>query len=353
MQLEPFCKLANPASYVACDWDLRLDEPARHHWLGFFKRHLETILARAHGVQTRRGQAPAAVAAALAEVRRYFHRLCDDFGHDFATYPPVTIHTLVSWRDASMRKFGFYDSFIDLKDRENEAALKLLPAVCRQIDSLCGQEQFRTLIEGVFAGNIFDMGAEATAAVCKDAAPDFFATRAKLPLRPWLYDDFDALAQRMLSGDRHGKAVFFIDNAGSDFLLGALPLIRFLAIRGTAVALVANEYHTLNDMTIHDVAAWWPRIIAVEPSLASLPIHPVTSGTGESLIDLGQVSPQLNQAACDADLLILEGMGRAVESNLDAAFTCDTLKIAMVKDPMVAQRCHGKIYDLVCRFNQG
>ena len=37
------------------------------------------------------------------------------------------------------------------------------------------------------------------------------------------------------------------------------------------------------------------------------------------------------------DLVVLEGMGRAVESNLDARFTCDVLKIAMVKDIGVAE----------------
>jgi type II pantothenate kinase len=43
-------------------------------------------------------------------------------------------------------------------------------------------------------------------------------------------------------------------------------------------------------------------------------------------------------------------MGRGVESNLDAAFTCDALNIAMLKDEAVASRCGGGLYDLVCRF---
>jgi type II pantothenate kinase len=85
-------------------------------------------------------------------------------------------------------------------------------------------------MEGVFAGNIFDMGAEATATQFLGSnAPDFFQTRSKLPKRPWLIDDLDALQTRLLHGKPYRKAIFFVDNAGSDFLLGALPMIRWLA----------------------------------------------------------------------------------------------------------------------------
>ena len=102
--------------------------------------------------------------------------------------------------------------------------------------------------------------------------------------------------------------------------------------------------------TIHDVAAWWPRIVETDRSLAELPIRRVSSGTGEPLIDLGGVSPELNAAAEGADLVILEGMGRGVESNLDARFRCDAVNLAMIKDVMIAKRHGGKVYDIVCQY---
>jgi type II pantothenate kinase len=194
------------------------------------------------------------------------------------------------------------------------------------------------------------MGAEATAGEFRDAGPDFDEIRRKLAPRPWRIDDFDVLLDRLLRQARYRKAVFFIDNAGSDFLLGALPMIRWFAQRGTRVLLAANETPTLNDMTVHDVRAWWPRIINAEPSLDTLPIEIVSTGTGDPLIDLLEVSDELNNASRDADLVILEGMGRGVESNLDAKFTCDALNIAMVKDEIVARQIGGKLFDLVCRF---
>jgi type II pantothenate kinase len=216
---------------------------------------------------------------------------------------------------------------------------------------LAGDEQFFALITGVFAGNIFDMGADATAKKFLGSSPDFFATRAEILPRPWLIDDYDALRQRLLHGPRHRKAVFFIDNAGSDFLLGALPLMRWLGQRDTQIVLAANSRPTLNDMTIDDVQAWWPRVLEMEPSFKKISIEFVATGTGEPLIDLGRISPALNAAAADADLIILEGMGRGVESNLEAGFTCDTLNIAMIKDQAVADRHHGKLFDLICQFH--
>jgi damage-control phosphatase, subfamily II, stand-alone protein len=351
----PFVKLADPQHYVACAWDLVLDAEGRAHWIRFFKSHLNTILKLGVAAATARGESLDAATARADACRRQFYEHFDEFAADPHALGKhdghrVTILTLDTWRDEILRKHGFVDAFVDLKNRENEKALPLLPVVCRQIDSLNGEAQFRAIIDGVFAGNIFDMGAEATAKAYLNSGPDFFATKKTLATRPWLIDDYDALLLRMMDGPVHRKAVFFIDNAGSDLLLGALPMIRWLARRGTKVVIAANERPTLNDMTIHDLADWWPQILTIEPSIAELPINRVSTGTGEPLIDLSDVSNDLNSAAADADLVILEGMGRGVESNLDARFSCDALNLAMIKDVMIAKRQGGKLFDVVCRF---
>jgi type II pantothenate kinase len=194
------------------------------------------------------------------------------------------------------------------------------------------------------------MGAEATAKKFLAGSPDFFSVRSTLPARPWLIDNFDALSERVLNGPKHHKIIFFIDNAGSDFLLGAVPMIRWFARRGTSVVIAANERPTLNDMTIDDVRVWWPRVLEVERSLVELPITLVSTGTGEPLIDLAGVSRELNAVSADADFVIIEGMGRGVESNLDAQFNCDALNLAMLKDEAVADRHSGKVFDVICRY---
>ncbi len=354
-QRSGFVKLADPSGYLASPMDVSIDGEARDHWVPFFKRHLLTILKLGCAAAVARGESEQSAQRRAELCREEFYDYFDEFladptGDGRHGHQRVTILTLDQWRDMFLRRHGFIDAFIDLKERENQSALPLLPAICREIDALPEAEQIQALVEGIFAGNIFDMGAEATSKAFMHGGPDFDATRRSLSPRPWLIDDFDALRRRFLQRPLHRKVVFFIDNAGSDFLLGAIPMVRWLARRGTEVVLAANQRPTLNDMTIGDVNAWWPRIVETEPSLKNLPIQRVSTGTGEPLIDLSDVSEELNAASADADLVILEGMGRGVESNLDVQLTCDVANLAMIKDLMVAKRCGGKLYDVVCRF---
>ena len=223
--------------------------------------------------------------------------------------------------------------------------------MCRDLDHLSGHEQLEAVIRGAMAGNIFDMGVAATAELMLSSDLDFIATRNSLPPRPWRVDGLDALSQRVLGAPPHRKAIVFVDNAGSDFVLGMIPLCRYLAGRGTQVLIAANELPTLNDMACSDIRALWPQLLSAEPSLVPLPIRVVSTGTGEPLIDLLAVSDELNAEAADADLVILEGMGRALESNFDATLDCDTLKLAMIKEQYVAAWLGGKTYDVVCRFD--
>ena len=52
----------------------------------------------------------------------------------------------------------------------------------------------------------------------------FEATREALVARPWAVDHLDAILKRW-RGAPHAKAIVFVDNAGSDFVLG-VPFIR-------------------------------------------------------------------------------------------------------------------------------
>ena len=349
--MQPFVKLADPATYVACSWDLSADHAGRAYWVDFFIKHLETLLSLGIAAATRRGEAELAAKARADACRAEFAPYFRAFEANPDAHAPgrrVTILTMDEWRDGLLRKHGFVDAMIDLKDAENERVIGLLPEVCREADGHA--DPLAMLIRGVFAGNLFDMGAKASARLFREGrGPSFFETRGQLTPRPWLVDDFDALAARCATRV-HRRAVYFVDNAGSDFLLGAVPMIRWMARRGTHVVIAANERPTLNDMTVHDVRRWWPRVLDAEPSLRGLPIELVSTGTGEPLIDLAKVSDELNAASADADLVILEGMGRGVESNLDARFDCDALNLAMIKDESIAARVGGKVFDCVCRF---
>ena len=47
------------------------------------------------------------------------------------------------------------------------------------------------------------------------------------------------------------------------------------------------------------------------------------------------------------------GMGRAIETNLHATFRCDSLKLGMIKHPEVAVCLSGRLFDVVCKFDDG
>ncbi len=347
--LEPFVLLKDPATYRACKWDMRHDHEARVYWITFFIKHVDTILGLGREMAEARKQNLDEVDARIEACKKEFVEVFEAFLEKPNYHQPVTILTLDEWRDGLLRKHGFVDPFLDLKDRENEKVIAFLPVICKQLDALPDDQAFQAVVEGVFAGNIFDMGAAGSAALLLDGKLDFFSTRQKLARRPWLVDQFDQFAAEALQ-NKWKKCVFFIDNAGADFLLGAIPFMRWLSRRGTKVVLAANENPTLNDMTIHDVKRWWGRMTHDEPSLESCNIELVSTGTSEPLIDLAKVSHELNQAAVGADLVIVEGMGRGVESNLDAEFNCSAANLAMIKDQMVAKRQNGKLYDVICRF---
>ena len=162
-------------------------------------------------------------------------------------------------------------------------------------------------------------------------------------------------ADRVLLGPRYGKAIVFTDNAGSDCVLGVLPLARWLARRGTTVVLAANTLPALNDVTSGELTQLCGQVAQRDPIFAALlvrrRIRVIPSGGVAPLLDLRHLSPECNHEAADADLVILEGMGRGLESNYDARFQCDALKICMIKDKCIAGRHGGKLFDVVFRFD--
>jgi damage-control phosphatase, subfamily II, stand-alone protein len=64
-----------------------------------------------------------------------------------------------------------------------------------------------------------------------------------------------------------------------------------------------------------------------------------------------QVSQEVAAIAQDVGLIVLEGMGRSIETNLNARFSVDALKLGMIKHPEVAAELGGRLYDIVCKFD--
>jgi uncharacterized protein with ATP-grasp and redox domains len=347
-----FSLLADPENYVPCSTENMLEDVEyREYWLNHFEHHFEVIagLARENYGAAAFGRIEACKQD-LVEILHTLHKSPKKFGK-------LDLLVLDMLRQQVLIAYDIPDPFEKMKAKENAAMLPLYPKVIAELDAYSDEKKSLLLaIEGIFAGNIYDLGAGATAKLYANSSPDFLKVRDDVGTkRPWLVDHFDRFAERLFSGGSYKQAMFFCDNAGSDTLLGVLPFCRLLAKRGTRVVIAANRLPALNDMTCTEMRALLPQFQAIDPVLDGLVktdrIAVISSGCPAPLIDLREVSDDVNAEATATDLVILEGMGRALESNYEAKFKVDVLKLAMIKEEIVARRHHGKLFDTVCRFD--
>ncbi|KAG1655241.1 hypothetical protein FOA52_007973 [Chlamydomonas sp. UWO 241] len=302
---------------------------------------------------------------------------------------------------------GFDDIFRAVKAKENDAALSHLPGLLAELDACASaRARWEQVLRGVFAGNIFDLGAANSAALYENngAAGSFASTRDTLLARPWAIDDLARMLDRLApptttnadntattndaagpapgggpAGGAHAattldahaatargdprrhrpyaKAVLFVDNAGSDVVLGMLPLARELLRAGAEVVLAANAAPSCNDVTVPELECVLRIAALLDATLAEC----VASGALRVVASHSERLPVIDLAAlsdgaaseCEcADLVVLEGMGRAIESNLYARFSgADVWKLGMIKHRPVAESLGGRLYDCVCRYD--
>ncbi|MBX3396467.1 MAG: DUF89 family protein [Phycisphaerae bacterium] len=336
--------IVDPGRYRPCIQDLLTDgDRVREYWLSLFERHIDTLAALpVNG--SRLDQCPAwhAFREAYLDGINRLRAQPDARGC-------LTVLELTRYRDEKLAEFSFGDPFHELKLRENEIAIRQYPKVVADLDAMVPGQRHIELIRGLFAGNLFDMGSKAAvAAFARDGGVDFATARSRVRSRPWAVDDLDAWLHRIES-NRYRQCLFFVDNAGPDIVLGVMPFVRELCRRGTQVVLAANSAPALNDVTAAELSVLLDRLRGIDASLIH-GVRVVASGCMSPLIDLGQLSRACCDAAAESDLLVLEGMGRAIESNYDARFSIDTLKIALVKDSMVAEILGVELFEPVFRF---
>jgi uncharacterized protein with ATP-grasp and redox domains len=350
-----FCLLRDPTAYVAHDWDLLGDDSARTYWLDLLQKLFAETVKHA-AVQYGRKIGKQAAAA-----QQQFNKAIDDLRAAPGGLASGALNVAELYRlwEKALREHGLGDPFAYLKDRENRAAALLYGPLVRRLRALPTAQKWLQVVQGVYAGASFELGAAPAAA--PSASPgretaDFAAALQNVKPRPWLVDDFDRLAPDLAGGppSKWSKAVLFVDKAGGDFVLGVMPLARELGLTGTKIVLAANELPSLNDLTADGAAALVEQLGQDDDDLRSLisagMIEVVSTGNGIPLLDLSDVSDELNEAALGADLVVLLGTGRAVQSNLASAFTVDSLKLALLKDPAVAKRVGGAPLDCVCKY---
>jgi type II pantothenate kinase len=88
----------------------------------------------------------------------------------------------------------------------------------------------------------------------------------------------------------------------------------------------------------------------VENGLQTGLLVAAASGSGSPCLDLRRIDGELIKMCQDADLVILEGMGRALLTNFNATFQCDSLKIGVIKNLKLAELFKAQLYEGVCIF---
>jgi len=345
-------QLLDPEDYRRCDWDLRSDAEGRAYWHSVFRWHLDEVV-----VPLIREEYPEATPTQLADLRSDYLAAFEALDAHPERRASLDILDFTTLRGNVLGRHGFEDPFRGVKARENETAIALLPGVLKEIDSASPEERRELLLLGLMAGNIFDLGSVATAKLYRDGNAAFRETRSSQPARPWHCDDVDAWWERWSGGTLYRHVVWFVDNAGSDIVLGNLPLVRWMLAAGARVTLAANSQPALNDITAVELEPLLRRCTAEDAALAesleSGRLRAIATGSTAPLLDMTQLDDGFVDATADADLIMLHGMGRAIESNFHARLRCDAVWMAVLKDEQVASRIAGKLYDCVFRFCAG
>ncbi|OWM84038.1 hypothetical protein CDL15_Pgr004470 [Punica granatum] len=348
-ELVPFPLLMTPieSNYRSCTIPYRFPSdnpkkatPTEIAWIDLFLSSIPSFKKRAESDTT----VPDAPARAEKFAQRY-SEILEDLKKDPENHggPPDCI-LLCRLREQVLRELGFRDIFKKVKDEENAKAISLFPDVVKLNDSIEDEEKrFENLARGIFAGNIFDLGSAALAEVFSKDGMSFLASCQNLLPRPWVIDDLDTFKLRWVK--KSWKK--------ANIILGIMPFARELLRRGTQVVLAANDLPSINDVTYPELLEIVSKLKDEHGKLMGVDTSNLliaNSGNDLPVIDLTSVSQELAYLANDADLVIMEGMGRGIETNLYAQFKCDSLKIAMVKHPEVAQFLGGRLYDCVFKY---
>lgn len=339
----PLPLLADPHRYRPCARTLRRGGPLHASWRALFRRHFPVLLDHERERAEAAGEDPHANRSKREHAASIFLPHLDAVGD-------TDVLRLCLAREDALQAAGIADAFALAKARANDGAFDLLPGVLAELDALPPERRLAQAVTNALAGNVYDLGAEATIAMHDAGDAGFGAVRGRLRPRPWFVDGLDGF----VGGGPWRKAILLVDNAGPDLVLGVIPLAGELLRGGAEVVLAANARPSLNDVTAAELPGLLERAAAADPRIAAARtqnrLRSADSGNDAPLIDLSAVSPALAAEACDADLLVLVGMGRGFESNRLAGFTCDALKICMLKDPLVAGEVGAEVFDLVARW---
>lgn len=345
--------LKDPDHYTPDIIDLLSNEAARNYWLVTLERLVEKFVDKAENLNP---QNPKATEHARACSQK-FHNLVEKIKLNPLILKPLTVRTLLDYNEENLR-VHFKDAWQLQKETETEQALKEFSDRIKKISLIEDfREKWEELVKGVLAGNVFDWGASAVSNIL-DTSPTFGLDHAMetIESRPWFIDDLDLFLNKLYKKN-YKCAVIFVDNAGIDFILGILPFACELLSLGTQVVLTANSYPSLNDVTYTDLKQYCAQAAehchVIKDCIKSKRLVTVENGQKGPCLDLTNIPKELCNLMSEADLVVLEGMGRAVHTNLNAKFEVDSIKMASLKNEWLAKSLGAKQFSVIFKYEPG
>ncbi|CAG9825028.1 unnamed protein product [Phaedon cochleariae] len=343
--------LKNPDSYNPDTVDLINNLKARNYWLPCLEQMVKKFVKKAQHLNPNDPYAMKKAEACFQD----FHDLVEKLSTDPMTLKPLSVRTLLEFHEDNLRARNLKDAWLLQKETESAQALLEFRNRIDKIDSISKfEDKWLEIIQGVLAGNVFDWGAKAVIEIIESSKEFGFIDALKtIERRPWFHDDFDTWLDR-IKHKPHKSCVIFVDNSGVDFILGILPLARQLLSYGTNVVLTANSHPALNDVTFRELQLYCHRAAEscgiIERAMKERRLVLVENGQRGPCLDLSTLSSGLCDLMKSADLVIIEGMGRAVHTNLYAELTVDCFKLAVLKNEWLAHSLGAQQFSVICDF---
>ncbi|CAB4486120.1 fumble-domain-containing protein [Rhizophagus irregularis] len=359
-KLVAFPKLENLDEYQPDTLQLT-DSTAQKYWIDVLERNLHSLVELAkewtsdseNDGQNQDVQSRASSFDTL--FRGHLARLRDQPN----MYGALTVRSLLNLREQCLHELGFPDIFSKVKAAENKSALHKLPGLLKKVDSLQSlEDKIELLIDNILAGNMFDWGSSQIVKLIKDGELSFEAAKEKAN-KPDKLNHTKKFIERIISKNKPPlkKAVIFVDNSGADIVLGVIPFARFLVSLGMDVILAVNSHPAINDITFEELSEVVASIAELDSLVAaawaSKKISVMETGSASLCLDLRRINEDLVEACQDVDLIVLEGMGRAIHTNYNAKFTCESLKIAVFKNAATATELGAHMYDAIVLYEEG
>ncbi|TPX61188.1 pantothenate kinase [Powellomyces hirtus] len=357
--LSAFPLLKNPTTYNPDTTDLSKSVPLQQYWIDLLDRNLASLtsIVLQHGADNRPVMDGSAVSTDSATRASSFETMYRDhlqrLRREPTAYGVLSVRSLLDLREQCLREMGFNDIFAAVKKVENEAAIASLPALLQRLDALPEDGRFDALIANVLAGNMYDWGSTSVQELLLKGELDFESAKGKVG-RPAEFDGTQKLKARMLDPMQlpYRKAMIFVDNSGADVVLGILPFARFLLTKNIYVILAANTSPSVNDVTAEELRALLGTV--TDPLISAAwtqgKLKVVATGMSGPCLDLRGVGEEVAASCHGVDLVVIEGMGRAIHTNYSADFKVDSLKIAVFKNPQVAKQLGAQMYDGMVLF---